>query len=362
MITFHDNIKYDTCKLIIDKFDDSYVSYQYIHRGKKGLQKTNAIEKRHRRLALKYRIGLVKGRFRKLYKQWTFDMSDNFKQNKYDLIINCGALSEAILSQHFKCFTQHSIVSGFKNIKTFFPDTPCLHISSSMVYGTWEDLIDEQYSLGSVDLYGSCKIEAEKALSKTDVCLRPIHVYGMGDGKFPIWMNIERQIAINKPVLVEKAGCIYIKDFVLSIKNIIDKWNPGAYNISYDFTRDPDAIKAVYPKSFETKAFPSSSPLDLNCKSSRAIVGSVLVKICLSNAIYPIFLFVTLFLYLLNAVGLSEILPLAICILLSPGFNKLGGAGTLEPFAFFSALALRYSTRLISASVSLLVSKNCAFI
>ena len=238
---------------IIDKFDDSYVSYQYIHRGKKGLQKTNAIEKRHRRLALKYRIGLIKGRFRKLYKQWTFDMSDDFKQNKYDLIINCGALSEAILSQHFKCFTQHSIVSGFKNIKTFFPDTPCLHISSSMVYGTWEDLIDEQYSLGSVDLYGSCKIEAEKALSKTDVCLRPIHVYGMGDGKFPIWMNIERQIAINKPVLVEKAGCIYIKDFVLSIKNIIDKWNPGAYNISYDFTRNAEALKAVYPKSFETQ-------------------------------------------------------------------------------------------------------------
>ena len=238
---------------IIDKFDDSYVSYQYIHRGKKGLQKTNAIEKRHRRLALKYRIGLIKGRFRKLYKQWTFDMSDDFKQNKYDLIINCGALSEAILSQHFKCFTQHSIVSGFKNIKTFFPDTPCLHISSSMVYGTWEDLIDEQYSLGSVDLYGSCKIEAEKALSKTDVCLRPIHVYGMGDGKFPIWMNIERQISINKPVLVEKAGCIYIKDFVFSIKNIIDKWNPGAYNISYDFTRNAEALKAVYPKSFEAQ-------------------------------------------------------------------------------------------------------------
>ena len=180
-------------------------------------------------------------------------MSDSFKQNKYDLIINCGALSEAILSQYFKCFTQHSIVSGFKNIKTWFPDTPCLHISSSMVYGTWEDLIDEQYSLGSVDLYGSCKIEAEKALSKTDVCLRPIHVYGMGDGKFSIWMNIERQIYKNKPVLIERAGCIYIRDFILSIKNIIDNWNPGAYNISYDFTRNPEAIKAVYPKSFETQ-------------------------------------------------------------------------------------------------------------
>jgi len=238
---------------IIDNFNEAYVSYRYIHRGNRGLQEVNSIEKRHKQLATRYRLSLIKGRFRKIYRQWTFEMKESIKKNKYDLIINCGALSEAILSQYFKCFTQHSIVSGFKNIKTFFPDTPCLHISSSMVYGTWEGLIDEQCSLGSVDLYGRCKIEAEKALKQNDVCIRPIHVYGMGDGKYPIWMNIERQMAINKPVLIERAGCIYINDFVLTVKNIIDKWNPGAYNISYDFTRDPDAIKAVYPKSFKIK-------------------------------------------------------------------------------------------------------------
>jgi len=238
---------------IIDNFNEVYPGYKYIHRGKQGLQKVGSIEQKHRQQALKYRLSLIKGNFKKLYRQWTYEMSDKFKENKYDLIINCGSLCEAVLSQYFKCFTQHTIVSGLKNIKTWFPDTPCLHISSSMVYGTWEDLIDEQYSLGSVDLYGSCKIEAEKALSKTDVCLRPIHVYGMGDGKFPIWMNIERQIAKNKPVLVERAGCIYIKDFILSVKNIIDKWTPGAYNISYDFTRNAEAIKAVYPISFETQ-------------------------------------------------------------------------------------------------------------
>ena len=238
---------------IIDNFNEAYPGYQYIHRGKQGLQKVGSIEQKHRQQALKYRLSLIKGNFKKLYRQWTFEMSDKFKENKYDLIINCGSLCEAVLSQYFKCFTQHTIVSGLKNIKTWFPDTPCLHISSSMVYGTWEDLIDEQYSLGSIDVYGRCKIEAEKALSKTDVCLRPIHVYGMGDGKFPIWMNIERQMSINKPVLIERAGCIYINDFVLTVKNIIDKWNPGAYNISYDFTRDPNAIKTIYPKSFETK-------------------------------------------------------------------------------------------------------------
>ena len=66
-------------------------------------------------------------------------------------------------------------------------------------------------------------------------------------------MYIQPAFSTNTGLLIEQAGCVYINDFVLAVKNIIDKWNPGAYNISYDFTRDPDAIKAVYPKSFKIK-------------------------------------------------------------------------------------------------------------
>ena len=75
----------------------------------------------------------------------------------------------------------------------------------------------------------------------------------MGDGKFAIWMNIERQVAISKPVLVERAGCIYIDDFVIATKKIIDSWSPGTYNISYNFTRNSDALKETYPHDFEVK-------------------------------------------------------------------------------------------------------------
>ena len=66
-------------------------------------------------------------------------------------------------------------------------------------------------------------------------------------------MNIDRQIAISKPVLIERAGCIYIDDFVIAIKKIIDSWNPGTYNISYNFTRNPEALRNVYPQEFEVK-------------------------------------------------------------------------------------------------------------
>tara|TARA_E500000318_G_scaffold59251_1_gene55003 strand:+ start:3843 stop:4769 length:927 start_codon:yes stop_codon:yes gene_type:complete len=250
---------------IIDGFDRNYVGFKYIHRGNQGLQETNEIEKYHREVNLKYRIGLVSEKFDNFWKQWTYD---DIPKTNYDLVINCGSLCEAILSQHFPQFTKDSIVQGLSKIKMLLPNTPCLHISSSMVYGTWEGVIDEQYSLGSENLYGVNKIEAETLCGEKDVILRPIHVYGIGDGKYPIWMNIERQTAINKPVFVEEAGCIYINDFVHTVKNIIDKWIPGTYNISYTFRRSAEALKTVYPKPIKTqiKLGPTGKPRGLlNC-------------------------------------------------------------------------------------------------
>jgi nucleoside-diphosphate-sugar epimerase len=247
---------------IVDGFDENYVGYKFIHRGSRGLQETNDIEKKHRKLNLRYRVNHIKGMYRHFFKTHSYVQ---LPLKEYDLIINCGALSEAILSQHFPEFTNDSIVKGLESLKKFYPKTPVLHISSSMVYGTWEGVIDEQHSLGSENPYGVSKIKAEAICGEEDVILRPIHVYGMGDGKFPIWMNIERQVAINKPVLVEEAGCIYIDDFVIAIKNILDKWIPGTYNISYDFRRSAQALKNVYPESFETllKAGPTGKPRGL---------------------------------------------------------------------------------------------------
>jgi nucleoside-diphosphate-sugar epimerase len=250
---------------IQDAFSQEYMSYKMIHRGSQGLQPINEIERKHREANLQYRLNLIKGKFKNLHRWWTFKQ---LPKESYDLIINCGSLSEAILSQYIPHFSRDSVFVGTKQIKQQFPHTPLLHISSSMVYGTWEGLIDEQYSLGSDNPYGVNKIKAEEVCDMNDVILRPIHVYGIGDSKFPIWMNIERQIAINKPVLVEEAGCIYIDDFVYTVKNIVDKWNPGTYNISYTFRRSAEALKAVYPKPFETqtKLGPTGKPRGLlNC-------------------------------------------------------------------------------------------------
>ena len=250
---------------IQDNFSEDYIGYKMIHRGSQGLCETNEIEKKHRKLNLEYRLKMIQGKYNEIFRYWTFNQ---LPKKEYDLIINCGSLCEAILSGYVSHFSRESIFVGTQQIKRQFPQTPVLHISSSMVYGTWEEVIDEQYSLGSENPYGANKIKAEKVCDKNDVILRPIHVYGIGDSKFPIWMNIERQIAAAKPVLVEEAGCIYINDFVLAVKNIVDKWIPGTYNISYIFRRSAEALKTVYPKPFETqiKLGPTGKPRGLlNC-------------------------------------------------------------------------------------------------
>ena len=104
------------------------------------------------------------------------------------------------------------------------------------------------------------------------IILRPIHIFGMGDGKFPIWMNIERQIKANKPVNVEAADCIYIKEVVAIVEKIVENWIPGTYNISSGFVRDGEVMQKIYPKPFEyvNKQGPTGKPRgSLDCHKLR---------------------------------------------------------------------------------------------
>jgi nucleoside-diphosphate-sugar epimerase len=113
-----------------------------------------------------------------------------------------------------------------------------------MSYGTWTGSIKEEEDREPVDLYGACKKASESLLDlNNDIVLRPMHVYGYGDGKFPMPMNIERQFNKNQPVNVEEADCIYIKDLIVIIDKIINNWIPGVYNLSSGYQRDKHVIK-----------------------------------------------------------------------------------------------------------------------
>ena len=223
---------------ILDGWSFDYPGYKYIHRGKDALQLINGVETIHRLAAKKYRDSLIKNI--KCINGWSYDAKSI---DNYDLIINCGSLSEAILSQYFQDFTEKSIFDGALTLKNTY-ECPILHFSSSMVYGSWSGSIKESDNLDPVDLYGVCKKSSEVVLDlDKDIIIRPMHVYGYGDGKFPMPMNIERQFNKNQPVNIEEADCIYIKDLISIIDKIITNWIPGIYNLSSGYQRDKNIIE-----------------------------------------------------------------------------------------------------------------------
>lgn len=226
---------------ILDNFDEDYPGFCKIHRGSQGLDDINSIELKHRQRAKEYRESLIHGAT--IIPEWGWELEE-WPYEHPDIVINCGSLSEAVLSKYYPILTKDSIVTSTKVLKNMFPKARFIHFSSSMVYGTWTSMKNEDDSKNPVDWYGSCKLGAEIQLNpKRDIILRPIHVYGYGDGKFPITMNIERQAALNKPLYVEKAGCIYIKDLVNLIESMVYEHIPGIYNIASPYNRIPWVVE-----------------------------------------------------------------------------------------------------------------------
>ena len=249
---------------IMDSFNVQHFTFQKIHRGSKGLQDINEIEYKHRLQAYHYRRNL--GQRSQYHRLWSYEL-EFWPMKTPDLIINCGSLAEAVLSQHYNRFCFDSIVKGAEKIKKFFPKVPTIHFSSSMVYGTWDDSITEESRIHPVDWYGTCKAKSELTFKrKRDIVLRPIHVFSFGDGKYPLPMNIERQVVADKPVKIEYADCIYIKDLVSLIDKIVENFQPGTYNISAEYRREASLVQQYakeilnIPIEVENKLGPTGEP------------------------------------------------------------------------------------------------------
>ena len=100
---------------VLDGWTKNYPGFKAIHRGKNGLKEASALELKHRNIAASYRNLLTQDV--SFVNKWTFG---SWYIKDIDLIINCGSLSEAILSQYFEDFTHKSIVTGLEKIKELY--------------------------------------------------------------------------------------------------------------------------------------------------------------------------------------------------------------------------------------------------
>jgi len=231
--------------IILDNYTKNYPSNRIINRGVFGLHPTTLLEFDYRNKAWRYRQ--KKYQNIPLIKEWSFNINAITIHRKPDIIINCGAYSEANTSEYFPLFVYKSTILGLKKLKYYFNDVPIIHFSSSMVYGDWTVEMKEGSEINPIGIYAQNKYISELYLDiNQDIIVRPMHVYGCGDGKRPIVLQISKYSKkIINSVPIEEADGIYIKDLQKAFRKILDNFVPGVYNLSSGFKRDKECVKSV---------------------------------------------------------------------------------------------------------------------
>lgn len=223
---------------ILDNYSIDYIGFNKIYREDiETVETINYIESIHRNTAFLYRKELIKDI--PVITKWSYEL-EKWKGRKPDYIINCGNLSEANLSKQYNRFTFDSIVSSTKVLKKIFRKVPIIHFSSSSIYSDCKEEIDENHPTFMENWHDTCKIMAETILNpEKDIILRPTEVYGYGDGKYPITMEIKN----DNILYVDESNHLYIKDLVDILLSIINKYQPGIYNICSNYRVDSEILR-----------------------------------------------------------------------------------------------------------------------
>ena len=250
---------------ILDNFNKNYPIFRMCNRGIWNLRSTNMIDHDSKRAAWRYRQ--YKYQDIEIIRDWSF----NFENTKYfnimfDLIINCGAYSEASTAKYYSEFVYNTTILGLKKLQYYNKDTPIIHFSSSMVYKEWSGDAYESSDINPMGCYAINKFISETFIDlNKDIILRPMHVYGCGDGKTPITLAIDKfRFKINNVVSIEEADGIYIKDLQNAFVKILDNFTPGVYNLSSGFKRDQNIVKKIAKDILD---------IDIITKSKKGPVG-----------------------------------------------------------------------------------------
>ena len=91
-------------------------------------------------------------------------IQDTLQNFKPDIIINLAAYPRVSLSEKYPILSADGMIKGLINTLNW-PVKKYIHISSSNVYGNYQDDADESSLCAPINLYGSLKIAQEKSLS-----------------------------------------------------------------------------------------------------------------------------------------------------------------------------------------------------
>ena len=114
-------------------------------------------------------------------------IQDTLQNFKPDIIINLAAYPRVSLSEKYPILSADGMIKGLINTLNW-PVKKYIHISSSNVYGNYQDDADESSLCAPINLYGSLKLAQEnllkshaKNIGMNYIIFRPICVFGNND-------------------------------------------------------------------------------------------------------------------------------------------------------------------------------------
>lgn len=114
-------------------------------------------------------------------------IQNTFHDFKPDVIVNLAAYPRVSLSEKYPILSAEGMIQGMINTMNF-DFKKYIHVSSSNVYGNYQDDADESSLCAPINLYGSLKLTQEYLLKSHSanrtfdyVILRPICVFGNYD-------------------------------------------------------------------------------------------------------------------------------------------------------------------------------------
>lgn len=156
---------------------------------------------------------------------------DTFHNFKPDVVVNLAAYPRVSLSEKYPVLSAEGMIRGMINTMSHTPKK-YIHVSSSNVYGNFQNNADENSACAPINLYGSLKL-AQEHLLKTHaknrqfdyIIFRPICVFGnydLGDRLVPKFIKS----AINNQEIFYSQDTItditYVDDMVQGLELAIE--------------------------------------------------------------------------------------------------------------------------------------------
>ena len=150
---------------------------------------------------------------------------------KPDIIINLAAYPRVSLVEQYPVLATEGMIQGLINTLNY-DVKKYIHISSSNVYGSYQDNATEESQLSPINLYGSLKVAQERLIKSNSrnvgsnyIILRPMCVFGnydLGDRLVPKFIT---QAIANEDIFYATdtvTNITYVDDMVQAIKLAIE--------------------------------------------------------------------------------------------------------------------------------------------